>query len=81
MAPFILRAVTLAGINCVYEPAPRRAEAWNRLARDLDTAKLDAMISTIGLADVPDAAREILAGRSVAGWSSTSTGKPGARQT
>ena len=62
VAPFILRAVTLAGINCVYEPAERRAQAWNRLARDLDTAKLDSMTSTIGLADVPAAAADILAG-------------------
>ena len=62
VAPFILRAVTLAGVNCVYEPAERRAQAWRRLARDLDPAKLDAMTSTIGLADVPAAAAQILAG-------------------
>ena len=62
VAPFILRAVTLAGINCVYEPADRRAQAWNRLARGLDTAKLEAMTSTIGLSDVPAAAADILAG-------------------
>ena len=62
VAPFILRAVTLAGINCVYEPAARRAQAWNRLADDLDPAKLDAMTATIGLAEVPEAAAAILAG-------------------
>lgn len=62
VAPFILRAVTLAGINCVYEPAERRAQAWNRLARDLDTTKLDSMTDTIGLSDVPAAATQILAG-------------------
>ncbi len=62
VAPFILRAVTLAGINCVHEPAERRAEAWSRLARDLDTTKLDAMTTTIALADVPAAAARILAG-------------------
>ena len=54
--------MTLAGINCVYEPAERRAQAWNRLARDLDTAKLDSMTDTIGLAEVPTAAAAILAG-------------------
>ncbi|MCY4272837.1 MAG: oxidoreductase [bacterium] len=62
VAPFILRAVTLAGINCVYEPPERRAQAWSRLARDLDTAKLDAMTATIGLSDVAAAAAAILAG-------------------
>lgn len=62
VAPFILRAITLAGINCVYESAERRSQAWNRLARDLDTDKLDSMTSTIGLADVPTAAADILAG-------------------
>ncbi|MCY3576631.1 MAG: oxidoreductase [bacterium] len=62
VAPFILRAVTLAGVNCVYEPAERRAQAWNRLAQDLDTAKLDTMTDTIGLSDVPAAAAAILAG-------------------
>ena len=62
VAPFILRAVTLAGVNCVYEPAERRTQAWNRLAQDLDTAKLDSMTDTIGLSDVPAAAAQILAG-------------------
>ncbi|WP_419918297.1 MDR family oxidoreductase [Candidatus Poriferisocius sp.] len=62
VAPFILRAITLVGINCVHEPAERRAEAWSRLARDLDTTKLDTMTTTIGLADVPAAALQILAG-------------------
>jgi len=62
VAPFILRAVTLTGVNSVYEPPERRAPAWNRLARDLDTAKLDAMTSTISLSDVGAAAAQIIAG-------------------
>ena len=63
VAPFILRGVALLGIESVMAPRARRAEAWDRLARELDLAKLDAMTRTIGLADVPQAAEEILAGR------------------
>lgn len=44
-------------------PQARRAEAWSRLARELDLAKLDTMTCTVGLADAPQAAEEILAGR------------------
>jgi acrylyl-CoA reductase (NADPH) len=42
VAPFILRAVKLIGIDSVMCPMERRSEAWRRLARDLDLAKLDA---------------------------------------
>jgi acrylyl-CoA reductase (NADPH) len=63
VAPFILRGVSLLGIDSVMAPQPRRAEAWARLARDLDLAKLDAMTRTIGLADVAEAGAEIVAGR------------------
>jgi acrylyl-CoA reductase (NADPH) len=63
VAPFILRGVTLAGIDSVMCPAPRRTEAWRRLAVDLDLAKLDAMTRRVGLEDVPALASEILAGR------------------
>lgn len=63
VAPFILRGVALLGIESVMAPRARRAEAWDRLARELDTAKLDAMTRTIGLAGVPQAAEDILAGR------------------
>ncbi len=63
VAPFILRGVTLAGIDSVMAPKPLRLEAWSRLARDLDVAKLDAMTQTIGLSEVPDAASRILKGQ------------------
>ena len=63
VAPFILRGVSLLGIESVYMKLPRRKHAWERLARDLDTGKLAAMTSTIRLSDVPRVAPEILAGR------------------
>ncbi len=61
--PFILRAVTLAGVNCVYEPAARRDLAWERLARDLDLDKLDMMTQEVGLGEVPQVAADILEGK------------------
>lgn len=61
--PFILRAVTLTGINSVFTPRELRLEAWRRLASDLDPGLLDGATTTIGLADAREAAAEILAGR------------------
>jgi len=63
VAPFILRGVTLAGIDSVMAPREKRIEAWSRLARDLDTAKLDAMTITRPLEDAPALAPDILAGK------------------
>lgn len=63
VAPFILRGVTLAGIDSVMAPKARRIAAWNRLATDLDRAKLDALTVTRPLSDVIALAPEILAGR------------------
>lgn len=63
VAPFILRGVTLAGIDSVMAPKARRVAAWARLAQDLDTATLDAMTVTRPVADAPALAPEILAGR------------------
>jgi acrylyl-CoA reductase (NADPH) len=63
VAPFILRGVTLAGIDSVHAPADRRDLAWARLASDLDRGLLDSMITEIGLDGVADAAVDILAGR------------------
>jgi acrylyl-CoA reductase (NADPH) len=63
VAPFILRGVTLAGVDSVMAPRPARVEAWERLARDLDTAKLDAITDTRPLADAPALAPQILAGQ------------------
>ena len=61
--PFILRAVTLAGINCVYEPPARRDQAWQRLAENLDPEKLERMTQEVALADVPQVAADILKGK------------------
>ena len=63
VAPFILRGVTLAGIDSVYAPLERRQEAWRRLARDLDPTKLAAATRTVGLSEVEGAARDLLEGR------------------
>jgi acrylyl-CoA reductase (NADPH) len=63
VAPFILRGVTLAGIDSVMCPLPHREEAWRRLARDLDPGKLKLITKTIGMRDVVKAADEILSGR------------------
>ena len=60
--PFILRGVTLAGINSVEAPRTLRVEAWSRLASDLDVHLLDTMTTTIGLEDALSAADRILAG-------------------
>ncbi|MCU0885260.1 MAG: oxidoreductase [Beijerinckiaceae bacterium] len=62
VAPFILRGVTLAGIDSVMCPMPRRIEAWGRLARDLDKAKLAQLTSTISFDQLPETAAAILAG-------------------
>jgi len=61
--PFILRGVTLAGVNSVEAPLELRQRAWDRLARDLDLDVLDSMTDEVALADVVDAGEAILAGR------------------
>ena len=63
VAPFILRGVTLAGVDSVMAPMALRIEAWQRLARDLDPARLSAMTREIGLADAIPAAADLLAGK------------------
>jgi len=63
VAPFILRGVTLAGVDSVYCPRPERLEAWQRLARDLDPAHLDLISHEVGLADVIRLSGELLAGQ------------------
>ena len=63
VAPFILRGVTLYGIDSVMAPLSVRQEAWARLERDLDTAKLDAMTKEIGLGEVLEAAGQLMAGQ------------------
>ncbi|HEX8666570.1 MAG TPA: MDR family oxidoreductase [Beijerinckiaceae bacterium] len=63
VAPFILRGVSLLGIDSVMAPKRLRLEAWSRLARDLDPEKLAAMTTTIGLAEVIETGRAILDGK------------------
>lgn len=61
--PFILRNVTLAGIDSVNAPQEVRLQAWSRLARDLDLGKLARTTSLIGLAEVPEIAGRVLEGK------------------
>ncbi|MDB5045780.1 MAG: acryloyl-CoA reductase [Deinococcus sp.] len=61
--PFILRGVTLAGIDSVTCPMPRRRAAWDRLARDLPAERLSDVTQLHPLADVPALAQQILAGQ------------------
>ncbi|MDR7094683.1 acrylyl-CoA reductase (NADPH) [Hydrogenophaga laconesensis] len=63
VAPFILRGITLYGIDSVMAPMAKREAAWGELARTLDRAQLAAMITEIGLADAIPAASQILAGQ------------------
>jgi acrylyl-CoA reductase (NADPH) len=62
VAPFILRGVSLIGIDSVMCPMERRREAWKRLASDIDAGKLATMTSEIDLAGVMDAGRRIVEG-------------------
>jgi acrylyl-CoA reductase (NADPH) len=62
VAPFILRGVSLIGIDSVMCPLPLRQEAWRRLDSDLDRGKIASMISEIGLDDVIGAGPRILEG-------------------
>jgi acrylyl-CoA reductase (NADPH) len=62
VAPFILRGVTLAGIDSVMAPKAKRVAAWARLARDLDPAKLAVMTVTHPVEKVIELAPQILAG-------------------
>lgn len=63
VAPFILRGVTLYGIDSVMAPLPLREKAWARLARDLDASTLEAVATDITLEDAIAVAPEILAGK------------------
>jgi acrylyl-CoA reductase (NADPH) len=63
VAPFILRAVSLIGIDSVMCPLGLRQQAWDRLETDLDRAKIEAMTSEIGLPEVIGAAARIVEGR------------------
>jgi acrylyl-CoA reductase (NADPH) len=63
VAPFILRGVSLLGIDSVMHPRVGRELAWQRLAADLDSAKLAEMTNEIGLGEVIDAGGKIIEGQ------------------
>jgi len=63
VAPFILRGVTLAGIDSVMCPRPERLEAWRRLGSDLDVARLAMISREAGLTDVLSLAPKLLDGK------------------
>ena len=63
VAPFILRGVSLLGIDSVMAPKALRLEAWRRLATDLDHGKLAALTTTIGFDDIIEAAQDIVEGK------------------
>ena len=63
VAPFILRGVSLLGIDSVMHPMADRRTAWRRLETELDRGKLAGMTSEIGLAEVIEAGRNIVEGR------------------
>ena len=61
--PFILRGVSLLGIDSVMAPRAPRLAAWERLARDLDPALLESIATDIGLADAIGVAADLMAGK------------------
>jgi acrylyl-CoA reductase (NADPH) len=61
--PFILRGVSLLGVDSVMCPTPRRVQAWNRLASDLPTDKLEELTTVEPMSRIADLAEDILAGR------------------
>jgi acrylyl-CoA reductase (NADPH) len=63
VAPFILRGVSLLGVNSVTLPKALREEAWARLVKDLDRAKLKKMTTTIGFDDIRSTAERIAVGK------------------
>lgn len=63
VAPFILRNVTLAGVDSVMCPRQDRLAAWRRLGQDLDPAKLDSLSHEVALPDVVQAAGQLIEGK------------------
>ncbi len=61
--PFILRGVSLVGVDSVMAPLARRQQAWDRLARDLDPAKLEAMVTEVPLEQAVDQAQALMQGQ------------------
>ena len=60
---YINHLLNILGIDSVLIPYARRVTAWQRIARDMPKAKLEAMISLHGLADLPHLGIDILAGK------------------
>ena len=63
VAPFILRSITLAGIDSVMAPIALRQQAWDRLAQDLDPAKLEEITTEIGLSEAIAGAERLMQGQ------------------
>jgi len=63
VAPFILRGITLYGIDSVMASLEKRAQAWDRLAQDLDPGLLEELSFELDFADLPQVAEDILAGK------------------
>ncbi|MCM8595957.1 MDR family oxidoreductase [Accumulibacter sp.] len=63
VAPFILRGVTLYGIDSVMAPLSVRQTAWARLAQDLEIGRLEAMTSEIGLSEAVEVGARLLEGK------------------
>ncbi len=63
VAPFILRGISLLGIDSVMAPKALRIAAWRRIAKDLDHAKLTALSKSIGFDDIVGAAKDIIDGQ------------------
>jgi acrylyl-CoA reductase (NADPH) len=63
VAPFILRGVTLAGVDSVMRPIEDRIEAWQRLADILDLAVFEDIASEIGLSQVMETAENLMNGK------------------
>jgi acrylyl-CoA reductase (NADPH) len=63
VAPFILRGITLVGIDSVNAPIEKREIAWKRLAETLDLDLLDKVVTEIALSDAIEKAGELLQGR------------------
>lgn len=63
VVPFLLRGVNILGIDSVMQPYENRVRAWNRIASDLPMEKLEAMVSTATLDDLPELGPAILKGQ------------------
>ncbi|MBN2784038.1 MAG: oxidoreductase, partial [Pontiellaceae bacterium] len=63
VAPFILRGVTLVGLDSVMCPLPERLAAWQRLGTDLDVSKLATISHEVGLTELLPLASELLSGK------------------